>query len=48
MAGVIEQSQGMTDMMKQLLDDFNDLKAHQIEMRETLCKIRVRTEAVEA
>jgi hypothetical protein len=37
-----------TELMKQLLNGFNDLKAHQIETREALKEIRMRTEAVEA
>ena len=44
----MEQNQALTDMMKQLLDGFNDLKAKQIETREAIDEIRARTEAVEA
>jgi hypothetical protein len=41
MAGVTEQTQGMTDMMKKILDGFNDLKASQIETHEALRDRRV-------
>jgi hypothetical protein len=47
MAEVSEQSVGLTDMMKQLMESFNDLKANQIETREALRGIQARTEAVE-
>jgi uncharacterized protein (UPF0305 family) len=36
MAEVSEQSIILTDMMKQLMESFNDLKANQIETREAL------------
>ena len=44
----MEQNQGLNDMMRQLLDEFRDLKATQIETREAIREIQVRTEAVEA
>jgi regulator of replication initiation timing len=48
MAEMSEQTQGLTDMMKQLMDSFNDLKVNQIEMRDALREVQSRTEAVEA
>jgi hypothetical protein len=36
MAEVSEQSIILMDMMKQLMESFNDLKANQIETREAL------------
>ena len=48
MAEASEQSRALTDMMKQLLDGFNDLKAKQIKTQEAVREIRVHTEAVEA
>jgi hypothetical protein len=47
MAEVTEQSLGLTDLMKQLLDGFNTLKAGQAEMQEALRGIQARTDAVE-
>jgi hypothetical protein len=46
--GMTELTQGLTDMMNQLMESVNDLKANQIETRETLCSIQSRTEAMEA
>nr|XP_051211101.1 uncharacterized protein LOC127328548 [Lolium perenne] len=48
MAEVTEQSLGLTDLMKQLLDGFNTLKAGQAETQEALRGIQARTDAVEA
>jgi hypothetical protein len=48
MLGVTELTQGLTDMMKQLMESVNDLKANQIETQETLCSIQDRSEAMEA
>jgi hypothetical protein len=48
MAEMSEQTQGLTDMMKQLMDSFNELKVNQIEMRDTLHEVQSRTKAVEA
>jgi peptidoglycan hydrolase CwlO-like protein len=48
MAGVTEQNQSLTDLMKQLLDGFNTLKAGQIETQEAVRGIQARTEAMEA
>lgn len=48
MAEVTEQSQGLTDLMKQILDGFNVLKAGQIETQEAVRGIQARTDAMEA
>jgi hypothetical protein len=47
MAEVSEQSQGLTEMIKQLMESFNNLKANQIETREALHVIQARTKAAE-
>ena len=43
MAGMAEQNQGMNNMMKQILDGFNELKANHIKTREALRAIQART-----
>lgn len=47
MAEVTEQGQGLTDLMKQLLDGFNTLKAGQAETQEAIRGIQLRTDAME-
>ena len=48
MEGVAEQNLALIDMMKQILDAFNDLKVKQIETQEAVREIQSCTEAVEA
>ncbi|KAM0908783.1 hypothetical protein ACQ4PT_015259 [Festuca glaucescens] len=48
MAEVTQQNQSLTDLMKELLDGFNVLKAGQIETQEAVRGLQVRTDAMEA